>query len=242
MIIVAGVALMAALFGALLWWSWAVAKKRREAMAAWAAERGWTWVAEDDRWRNQWNGSPFNQGHSRHARNVLTGSYDQRPCVAFDYEYSETSTSSDGKSSTSTYHFSVVAIRSAAPLVDLSVAPEGFVTRFLGNLTNSDIDFEWEEFNRAFHVTSAGRKFANDVIHQQMMEYLMQHPKVAWSFRDGWLLVITSRPHELTEIDTKLAFADGVLDRIPRFVWEAYGTVDPGAPGPSTTPTSQEHP
>jgi hypothetical protein len=36
-----------------------------------------------------------------------------------------------------------------------------------------DIDFESEAFSRRFHVKSSDRRFAYDVIHPRMMEFLM---------------------------------------------------------------------
>ena len=37
-----------------------------------------------------------------------------------------------------------------------------------------DIDFESDEFSRKFYVQSSDRKFAYDVLHPRMMEFLLQ--------------------------------------------------------------------
>ncbi len=228
-LVVAGVLLF---LGLMIWWSWLSAKKRREALSALATERGWTWTARDDRWQTRFEGAPFGHGRSRRCDNVLTGVHDSRPFTAFDYQYTETHTDSDGKSSSTTYRYSVVAVETAAPFPVLQVGPEGFFSRLIDAVTNQDIDFEWEEFNRTFRVTSADRRFANDVLHQQTMEFLMQHPKIAWRFRNQALLVVSTGRHDVAEIDRKLAFCDGVLDRVPGYVWERFGVLDPGRPGP----------
>src|SRR5205085_3018749 len=45
----------------------------------------------------------------------------------------------------------------------LSVTPEGMFSRFFGRLTNSDIELESEDFNRAFRVTCPNRRFASEI-------------------------------------------------------------------------------
>ncbi len=209
------------------------AKRRREEMAALAQSRGWTWTARDDRWASAFDGRPFGLGHSRRATNVLQGDHDGRPMVAFDYRYSTTETSSNGKGGTTTrtvhHPFSVITLRTSANFPNLEVGPEGFFTRMFDSVTGQDIDFEWEQFNRDFRVRCPDRKFASDVVHQQMMEFLVPHRDTAWALRGGTLIVARAGQHSIAQLDATLAFADGVVDRIPDFVWQQAGVQDPGA-------------
>jgi hypothetical protein len=59
---------------------------------------------------------------------------------------------------------------------DLEVRPEGFGDTLKAMVGLDDIDFESEEFSRRFYVTSGDRKFAYDVIHPKMMEFLLARP------------------------------------------------------------------
>ena len=70
-------------------------------------------------------------------------------------------------------------------LPPLSVDPENFLERFVGRLTGNDIDLESEEFNRAFTVGCPDRKFASDVLHPQMMEFLLAAPAGRLQVRAG---------------------------------------------------------
>jgi hypothetical protein len=45
--------------------------------------------------------------------------------------------------------------------------------RIAGVFGFDDIDFESEEFSRKFHVKSRDKKFAYDVCHSRMMEFLL---------------------------------------------------------------------
>ena len=56
------------------------------------------------------------------------------------------------------------------------------IGRLIGRLTNRDIELESEDFNRAFTVSCPDRKFASDVLHPRMMEFLLQHRALAFRF------------------------------------------------------------
>ncbi|MEZ5191462.1 MAG: DUF3137 domain-containing protein [Nocardioides sp.] len=53
----------------------------------------------------------------------------------------------------------------------------------------TDIELESEDFNRAFTVTCSDRKFASDVLHPRMMEFLLAHTEA--SFRSDRRYVLT---------------------------------------------------
>jgi hypothetical protein len=200
------------------------AKQRRETLAAYAAGRGWTYTEQDPSLLDRFQGDPFQQGQDREAFNVLRGSVDGRPIVAFDYQYVTTSTATDaqGHSHTErhTHPFSVVGVNTGAVMPALSVTPEGMVGRFFGRLTNSDIELESEAFNRAFTVHCPSRRFASDVLHPRMMEMLLKWPDLAWRFDSDSLLAVRSGSHDIPELEAKLAALDAILDNIPDFVWK----------------------
>ena len=56
---------------------------------------------------------------------------------------------------------------------DLLIRPEGLFDKIKGAFGFDDIDFESEEFSRRFHVKSSDRRFAYDVLHPRMMEFLL---------------------------------------------------------------------
>lgn len=199
------------------------AKKRREQFAAFAASKGWTYVQRDDRWAARFHGHPFGTGDDRHAGNIVTGQYDGRPFEAFDYSYTTTSTSTDANGHTTTHrethNFSVLALEVGFDLPRLEVAPEHWLGRMVGRLTNRDIELESEDFNRAFTVTCPDRKFASDVLHPQMMEFLLGHRDLGWRFTDRALLTVRAGTHTTAEVEARLSTIDGILDRVPEFVW-----------------------
>jgi hypothetical protein len=198
------------------------AKKRREAMAGFAASRGWRFAASDDSLVNRFQGTPFGDGSGRRATNVVYGEHDGRAMVAFDYEYTTTSGTGENRQRT-THHWSVLAVSMGVLMPDLSVEPEGMLGRMIGRLTNTDIEMESEDFNRAFTVRSPSRKFAFDVLHPQMIEMLMRWPELGWRFEGDSMLVVRNGRHSIQEVDAKLTVMDAILDKIPEFVWKDVG-------------------
>ncbi len=195
------------------------AKKRRKAMSAYAASRGWRYAAHDRSLVERFSGTPFGNGSGRAASNVIHGEHDGRAMVAFDYQYTTTSGTGKDRSST-THHWSVLALSLGIPVPALSVEPEGMIGRMIGRLTNTDIEMESEDFNRAFTVRCPSRKFAFDVLHPQMIEMLMQWPELGWRFERDSMLVVRNGSHSIEEVDAKLMVMDAILDKIPEFVWK----------------------
>ena len=196
-----------------------VAKKRREAMTLLAQAKGWTYTARDDRWNEAFVGTPFGLGHSRQTKNVLTGEYDGRTFVAFDYLYYTTERS--GKSTRQVPHpFGIVAVDMDVLFPPLAVSPENFLERFVGRLTDRDIELESEDFNRAFTVECPDRKFASDVLHPRMMQMLLQWPDSGFRFDRRWIIDVQAGTVALDGIEPRLRRVDAIVDQIPEFVWK----------------------
>ena len=174
LLIIAGVVVIAAIayFGHL------AAKKRREEFQALASELGWSFdprrdSSHDDQYSHF---ELFRRGHSRSAFNTLTGSVEidgrEFEAKAGDFRYRVTHGSGKNRR-TSTYTFSYLIFHLPFATPELVIRPEGFFDKIAGALGFDDIDFESEEFSRRFHVKGSDRKFAYDVVHPRMMEFLL---------------------------------------------------------------------
>ena len=193
------------------------AAKRRKELAAWAASKGMRFYPSRDREMDD-RFSDFKclrRGGSRYAYNAVSGRTDELDLIAFDYHYETGS----GKNR-STYHFSAVIVTSPFPLKPLFIRREGFfdkVTEFFGV---DDIDFESAEFSRKFFVKAPDKRWAYDVIHQRMMEYLLSGPKFAVQFDSGHIIVWNDRTLKVEEFESAIAFIRGMLDRFPDYLVE----------------------
>lgn len=161
------------------YFAWRAEQKRREELAALAASLGWSFdpekdIAHDDEYAQF---EVFRRGHSRAAYNTLAGSLevDGRRFRGKAGDFTYKVTTSNGKTtSTTTYRFSYLILHPPfAQVPDLLIRREGLFDKLLGAIGFDDIDFESSEFSRRFHVKSPDKRFAYDVCHPRMMEFLL---------------------------------------------------------------------
>jgi hypothetical protein len=192
------------------------AAQRRKELAAWAAKNDLAFSPE--KVRNMDDRFPaykcLRRGHSRYAHNIMAGEMQGLTVTAFDYHYATGS----GKNRR-TYRFSAMIAGSPHALKPLFIRREHVfdkVTEFFGW---DDIDFESAEFSREFFVKSSDRRWAFDVIHQGMMEYLLQAPKCSIQFDTASLMVWKKRRFKPAEFDEAFGLIKGMLDRLPKYLF-----------------------
>lgn len=209
-------------------------RKREQRLRAWAAAVGWRYVGADHALTRRWRSQPFGTGHSRRAHEVVVGQFRGRPAMSFAYTYRTGS----GKSESS-YTFHVIAVALPAYLSHLELQPEGLAAKLAKTFGTQDIQFESDDFNRAWLVQASNPKFAHDVLHPRTMERLLRPDARGFSFRiEGTdLLLWSSGTQRLDLIAPRLEVASAVIDAIPRFVWQDHGydpertTPRPGSSG-----------
>src|SRR5262249_48738682 len=154
-------------------------QERQAALASFAQQQGFSLTERDDSLIGRWGSvRPFDRGYDKRCTSIMTGYWQDRPAVRFDYVFHTDQDHTGAHWHTTrrkvAHRLAITAVQTEKRFPALSVSPEGMFGRMIGKLTNSDIQFEWEDFNRAFTVKSPDRKFASDVITQQMMELLMR--------------------------------------------------------------------
>lgn len=191
------------------------AAKRRKALAAWAAGRGLYYQHGKDRTF----GATFpgfkklNQGHSRYAHNIMTGKWYGMDMVAFDYHYKTGS----GKNE-STHTFSAVIVESPIVLKPLYIRRESFFDKIAEFVGLDDIDFESAEFSRKFYVKASDRKFAYDVIHQRMIEYLLTAPSMNVQFDLMHVMASRGRRFGPAEFEAAAEHIHAIMDLLPDYL------------------------
>lgn len=191
--------------------------QRRRLLRAWARRRGLSFKAGPD---NK-VGIRFLElqllggGGPTQGRNLASGTIDGREVHAFDVVRGD---GEDDEPSHRHSSFSCVLVKADLPLIPLQIRPEGMGDRLAGALGFDDINFESAAFSAQFHVTSADRKWAYDVVNGQQMEYLLSRPRV-WLELGGWYcLVARSGSMSPEDYNSALETARGFLDGIPESV------------------------
>lgn len=164
--------------------------KRREALAKLARELGWQFRPDkNDSLGGYGRFGLFNQGRSRYAYNTLNGSaeiggrsYDVQ---MGDYRY----TTGSGKNQ-QTHHLSYLLATVPFPFVpEVDIRRENLFDKLAGAIGFDDIDFESAEFSGKYHVKSPHKRFAYDLVHPRMMEFLLKVEAPAIQIRDRDVLL-----------------------------------------------------
>ncbi len=141
----------------------------------------------------------LDQGSNRYVFNCLDGVYQGEPVMIFDYHFQ----TKQGRH-TQHHRFTVAMLVLPRTFPELLISAEGFLSKLAQAVGYEDIDFESAEFSRAFCVRSPDKKFAYDVCHALMMEFLLRHRDLTIEL-DGNVLALLFEPRlEPLEIEGRL--------------------------------------
>ena len=199
-------------------------QRRRQGFAAIARQLGLEFFAEDPFGLMGLPFRLFQRGKGRGVENVLWGEWQGIGITLFDYWFYEESADSKGARSRTYHRFQCAVTEVAAACSPLSIERENVLARLADGLGFTDIQFESEEFNRAFTVRAGDRKFANDFVDPRMMRWLLGAGEgFTYEACGKWLLTSCTRLQPI-EIVPLLGTAKAFREQVPRVVYALYGT------------------
>jgi hypothetical protein len=155
----------------------------------------------------------FRRGEERRCTNVVSGEWKGLRIRYADYEYWLR-----GKRAQTSYR-SIVLFELPIDAPQTSIRRENVLTRTADAAGVEDIDFESEEFNRTYRVSSEDPEFARALIDARMMAWLLDEAKHSGFELRGSVVVLHyvlfTDPNDL---DWFLDRAIGFRDHIPRVV------------------------
>lgn len=214
-ILFAALVIVASIYGAI------AARKRRDALAELAARLGLRFSPENDRGlakRFEFL-NKLAQGSNRYAFNVLSGNYHGHEVLAFDYHYETHTTDSKGNRQTHHHYFSFFILMLPRSFPELTLAREGVFSKIAQALGYADIDFESAEFSRTFCVRSKDKRFAYDVCHAQMMEYLLANRDLTLEIEDRALALAFGSRLSAEDIERNLRRLLEIRAHLPEYLF-----------------------
>ncbi len=202
--------------GAIIVLSVLSAKKRREELGAWAASQGWEFREHvpDDLLAALADFEPFGKGRGRRASNYVTGRRGEVVWELFDYRF-ETGSGKNRR----THHYGVVAARlPALSFPRLVIRPEGVADRVASVLGFDDLNFESEAFSTRYHVTSDDRRRAYDIIHPQMIEYLLSLEPDRWELGGPRVVRTRAGRYPATQLPRVIDAIEAFVAHLPAYV------------------------
>lgn len=198
LLLIFGLFAVIVIFG--MWYAWKQERERIAALGRLAGRLGWRFSGEekDHGFRERHDQfACFQRGHSRYAHNQLDGSLEalggSLAAEAGDYHYQITR--QNGKhTSTTTYRFSylLVSLPFGSRLPSLALRTEGLWDKLAGAVGFEDIDFESAEFSRRYHVSGGDRRFAYDLIHPRMIDWMLDEAPPQFEIAGGVLLIVSN--------------------------------------------------
>ncbi|HEY4416026.1 MAG TPA: hypothetical protein VGO57_10065 [Verrucomicrobiae bacterium] len=161
----------------------------------------------------------LDQGDNRYAINLLSGSYQQNEILAFDYHYETYSTDDKGNQTTHHHWFSFFILMLPVMFPDLTIRREGFFTKIATLFGYQDIQFESAEFSKTFCVRSPDKKFAYDVCHARMMEYLLANRDLSLEIENDVIALAFSDRISAEAFEFNLQRLNQIRSLVPEYLF-----------------------
>ena len=191
-------------------------KSRRRAVEALAGELDFTFSTVDSYGLDELPFSLFRQGGVGKARLVISGTHNGLPLQIFDYEHRIQGHSNDSE----LYTCAVLTIAAGFPWLQL--VHESAVTRLADQLAHSDVDLEYDDFNRRFVVNCADRTFAFCMLDGRMMEWLLGTGDFGRLEIIGPWVLLANAPVEPRRWKELGEWLDEFRSHIPPVVYSSY--------------------
>ena len=211
-----------ALLGLVFYLSYAMKERRRAAFAQQAAFLRLTYAADDALGILGYPFTLLHRGDGQGVENLVYGPWQELDVIAFDFWYYDESTDANGHTSRSYHRFDCAIVPIDADCPRLAIGRETLLTSLAGALSFHDIEFESEDFNRAFHVTCEVPKFANDVIDQRMMSWLLTTGSKHSYETIGNRVLVAGPRIDPAALPVLLGAARGFVQHVPKVVSSLY--------------------
>ena len=199
-----------------------ITQKRRAALTAVAGSLGFRYSPDDPFDTVDLPFALFKRGDGRGVENMLWGIAGNLAVRLCDYWYYDQTTDSNGSRHRTYHRFSCATTSIDAYVPGITVGRENVLTRLGGALGFDDIEFESEEFNRAFRVKSGTPKFAYDMIDARMMAFLLDASSgCTFEVVGSDLLCATGRVRP-ADLPSLLKVLQSFHAHVPKVVWSLY--------------------
>ena len=146
----------------------------------------------------------------RYAYNVMHGYHLDYLVTIFDYTFLA------GKYS---YYWSAFILEMKTNFPDTIISHESLESRFAEEFGVPHIAFESAEFTRTFNVRSADKKFAFDVCHPRMMEYLLANKDLTIEIRGPMVAVLFEDWLRTEKIEFNLSRLIEIRKLLPEYLF-----------------------
>jgi len=162
--------------------------------------------------------SRLRQGDTRFAYNVFRGYHAGFPVLIFDYHFAIYIAGNKGVVNKCDFYWSVLILEMKTHFPDITIGPENWRSRLAEMVGKAEISFESAEFSHAFRVRTSDKKFAFDVCHPRMMEYLLANCDLAIEIEGPALALIFETWLRPSEVERNLSRLIEIRKLLPEYL------------------------
>lgn len=157
----------------------------------------------------------FQTGHSKQVGTVLTGQRGEVEWWLFDYQY----TTGSGKNQ-STHSHTVIGAIPPFSMPWMSIRPQNFLDTIGAAIGVRDVQFESEEFNKKYYVRASDERACFDLLHPQMLEWLLSVGRVNLEFSPRSFMWVLSGRAATSDMRAVVGIMEQFLALVPDYVRE----------------------
>ncbi|MEU6247391.1 hypothetical protein [Glycomyces sp. NPDC047010] len=194
-----------------------VQRAKGDPNAEWAAVYGLHYLREDRMVLRLSQWPPFSGTLSERFTHVTRGYYRGKPLLCYTFRYTTVvDVFVRDRQTERVVSLVAVGVRGSFPVLD--VAPLGTQAWLL----SKRVEFEHQAFNDRYVVGSPDPRFAYDVIHPRLMEWLMADARAlttGWRLEGPWIMACSEGPLRVAEVPVRADFLHDVIAYMPGHVW-----------------------
>jgi hypothetical protein len=196
--------------------------QREAAFARIATSLGLGFSERDDSSVRQLDFPLFHEGRGTESGNLLSGTLQGTPVAAFDFAYWTEWRDSKGIVHRQYHRFLCAVTDVAAAGPALTIERRGLLSHLAGALALDGIQFESDDFDRAYRVSCDDRRFASALVDPAMIAWLLDAPSPVVFQMVGAHLLAASTDRRPETIPGLLHALLDFRAHIPAFVASEY--------------------
>lgn len=167
--------------------------QREAAFARVATSLGLRFSRRDDSSVRHLDFPLFHEGRGTESGNLVSGTLQGLPVASFDFAYWTEIHDPKGGTRRQYHRFLCAVTDIAAACPALSIEHRGLIGRLAGALGLDGVQFESDDFDKAYRVQCGDRRFATALIDPAMMAWLLDAPSpVAFQIAGTHLLAVST--------------------------------------------------
>jgi hypothetical protein len=212
------------------WYLSASEARRRRELAQVARRAGLAYLPEDPAWRLP-PFELFREGDERGTEHHLIDTAAPGQPRVFDYWFCEITRDRNGGEHRSYTRRTCALLDAGWMWPKLSITREGLMTRAAKLAGVRDLDFESEEFNRTFFVTTSDERFATAFLDAGMIDLLVgTKGAIDVDVEGRWVVCHMKRLSKGAEVAALLRFGERLAAQIPPVVDHLFPRPAPSHP------------